>query len=293
MMAGPLKFGIFGFHRGADVSPEGLARRGRAAEAAGFESLWVGDHVVVPAVEPGSSAATTVTGAHVEDLRLEALIALTYLAAQTTTVRLGIGVIVVPQREPLTLAKQLASLDVLSGGRVIFGIGVGWLESELRALGVSMAERGARTDEYLAAMRAIWSGSPASYSGRFVSFENMVAVPPPLQQPHPPIVVGGYAPGALRRAIEQAHGWFGFNLDADRTAGYLEDLREAARRYERPAALGELEISVSVGGSVDAATAARYAALGVHRLILLPDGNARDSLDRVIGRAQQELIGRV
>src|SRR3712207_6818264 len=223
-----LKIGLFGFHRGADLDPDLLGRRARVAEQAGFESLWVGDHVVLPA---GPDDATP---GHVGDARLEALITLTFLAAHTTTVRLGTAVIVVPQRQPLVLARQLASLDVLSGGRLIFGIGVGWLEGELRALGVPMSERGARTDDYLAAMRAIWSGRPASYAGAHAAFENLVARPGPVQRPPPPIVVGGSSPGAFRRSVQQANGWAGWNLSPEGTAEALDALREAARRYPRP-----------------------------------------------------------
>src|SRR5215468_3301858 len=124
------------------------------------------------------------------DAILDPAIALTYAAAVTTRVRLGTGIIILPQRNPLVLAKELASLDVLSGGRLIFGIGVGYLEPEFRALGAPFANRGAVTDEYLAAMRAIWSEPRPAYQGRFVSFANVQAHPHPVQRPHPPVVVG-------------------------------------------------------------------------------------------------------
>ncbi|MDP8921623.1 MAG: TIGR03619 family F420-dependent LLM class oxidoreductase [Chloroflexota bacterium] len=283
---GALKLGLFGFHRGADLRPDLLARRARVAEQVGFESLWVGDHIVLPA-GPGDE-----TPGHVGDSRLEALITLAFLAAQTTTVLLGTAVIVVPQRQPLLLARQLASLDVLSGGRLIFGVGVGWLEGELRALGVAMSERGARTDDYLAAMRAIWTGDTASHGGRYASFSNLVARPGPVQRPHPPIVVGGNSPGAFRRAIQQANGWTGWNLGLEATAERLGRLRDAARRYARPVELGQLEITVGVPSPVGPETAGRYAALGVHRLVLLP-GDEAGAMDRVIEAAGRELIGRV
>ena len=281
-----LKIGLFGFHRGADIRPDLLARRARVAEQAGFESLWVGDHVVLPAGPDDD------TPGHVGDSRLEALITLTYLAAYTTTALLGTAVIVVPQRQPLVLARQLASLDVLSGGRLIFGIGVGWLEGELRALGVPMSERGARTDDYLAAMRAIWTGQPASHDGPYASFTNLVARPGPVQRPHPPIVVGGHSPGAYRRAIQQADGWAGWNLGLEGTADALAALRAAARRYPRPARLGALEISVGVPGPLERDAARRYADLSVHRIVLLP-GDTPGAMDRVIEAADRELIGRV
>jgi probable F420-dependent oxidoreductase len=287
-MPSPLKIGLFGLHRGECTDPAALTRVARAAESAGLESLWVGDHIVMPTDTSRSR------GMRWDDPRLEAVVALTYLAAQTNTIRLGVGVIVLPQRQPLVLARQLASLDVLSGGRLIFGIGVGWLEPELNALGVALAERGGRTDEYLTVLRGHWDGSLTSFDGRYVQFTGVQARPSPVQRPHPPIVVGGYAPAALRRTIEQANGWYGYAIDLAATEKALAGLREAASRYERSAALGPLEISVSPPpGPVDPATAERYAALGVHRLLLLPGDNRETTLLQLVEQAQGQLIGRV
>ncbi|HET9139224.1 LLM class flavin-dependent oxidoreductase, partial [Actinophytocola sp.] len=133
-----MKIALYGLHRGSSADPEVRTRRAQRAEEVGFESLWVGDHVALPADSTYDPP---------DQPRLEAVVALTHLAAVTSRVRLGFGVIVLPQRQPVLLAKQLASLDVLSGGRLTVGVGVGWIEPELRALGVSPAERGARTDE--------------------------------------------------------------------------------------------------------------------------------------------------
>src|SRR5205814_9800642 len=136
--------GLFGFHRGGSADPEQLTRRGQRAEELGFESLWVGDHLALPVAEQAADNAAY-------EPRLEALTTLTYLAAVTKRVKLATGVIVLPQRQPVLLAKQLASLDVLSSGRLIVGFGVGYVELELTALGANLKDRGARTDEYLAA----------------------------------------------------------------------------------------------------------------------------------------------
>jgi hypothetical protein len=160
-----MKFGLYGLHRGSSVEPEALARRARLAEDAGFESLWVGDHIAVPGDDPD------------DDDRLEAVTALSYLAAVTTGVRLCAGVLVLPQRHPVLLAKQLASVDRLSCGRLTVGIGVGHIEAELNALGVTLAGRGARTDEYLAAMRTLWTGQASSYAGEWVQFTSVVERP--------------------------------------------------------------------------------------------------------------------
>src|SRR6266536_1130466 len=136
-MADGLKLGLYGLHRGGSADPDTLVRRARLAEETGFESLWVGDHIALPAAADASADPA-------DQPRLEALVALTYMAALTTRVRLAIGVVVLPQRQPVLLAKQLATIDVLSKGRLIVGVGVGYMEPELQALGVSLADRGAR-----------------------------------------------------------------------------------------------------------------------------------------------------
>ena len=150
-MTDPMKIGLFDLNSGACSAPETAARIARLAEDAGFDSLWAGEHVVLPDPRVPPSPMEPM-----DDI-LDPIIALTFLAAQTRRVRLGTGIIILPQRNPLVLAKEIASLDVLSGGRFIFGVGVGYLEPEFRALGIPFADRGPRTDDYLAAMRAIWS----------------------------------------------------------------------------------------------------------------------------------------
>jgi probable F420-dependent oxidoreductase len=278
-MSGQLKFGLTAINGGATSYPEALAGVAQAAEMAGFDSLWAGEHHVLAA----SSTMIPATSRF-----LNPVVALTYAAAYTRTIRLGTGVLLLPQHQPLILAKELASLDVLSGGRLIVGIGVGWAEAEFEALGVPFHERGALADEYLAAMRAIWSEGTPAYHGRYVSFQDVVAYPHPVQQPAPRIVVGGRAAAVLRRAVEQANGWYGFALDLDETAALLAQLREAAQRYQRPASLGELEISVAPRVPLDKDTALHFTDLGVHRLILIPppsmDAPALEQWVKTIGQ---------
>ena len=284
-----MHFGLFSINAYAAIEPRTAARVARAAEAAGFESLWAGEHVVLPDPQaPPSPMGPT-------EPILDPAIALTFAAANTTRVRLGTGIIILPQRNPLVLAKELASLDVLSAGRLIVGIGVGYLEPEFRALGAPFADRGAVTDEYLGAMRAIWGQAKPAYQGRFVSFANVQAHPQPVQQPHPPFVIGGRSAPAFRRAVSQGHGWYGFGLDLDGTRRALEGLRAAAAEIARPAGLGQLEISITPGRGVgvDLATVEKYAALGVHRLILMPSAKLdADGLERYVQTVGRELVGR-
>jgi probable F420-dependent oxidoreductase len=260
-----MKFGLHSVNLHTCGYPETAARLARAAEAAGFESLWVADHVVLP--DPPLPQRPMAP-----DMRLlDPVVMLTYYAALTTRIRLATGVIVLPQRQPLVLAKQLATLDVLSNGRLIFGFGVGWCEPEFRALGVPFEHRGSRGDDYLAAMRAIWAQEKPAYQGPFVTFAGVQAQPQPMQRPTPPIIVGGRAPAAFRRAVEHGHGWYGFGMDVEQSARDVEALRQAEQRYHRPADLGKLEISITPPGyDIDLATAQRYAAVGVDRLVLRP-----------------------
>jgi probable F420-dependent oxidoreductase len=260
-----VKFGLHSVNLHTCSFPDAIARLGRAAEAAGFESLWVADHVVLP--DPPVPARPMAP----DQRLLDPIVALTFLAAHTSRILLGTGVIILPQRQALVLAKQLASLDVLSNGRLIFGLGVGWCEPEMRSVGVSFAERGRIADDYVAAMRAVWTQPKPSYRGPYVSFEGVQAMPRPVQTPVP-IVVGGRTPPAFRRAVTQGHGWYGFGLDVRETQKLGEALGEAAKQYPRPPELGPLEISVTPPGLdlPDKATVEAYAAAGVHRLILRP-----------------------
>lgn len=255
-----MKFGLFSMNSHVCSYPETAKRIAQLAEAAGFESLWAGEHVVLP--DPQTPESRMAPSERI----LDPIVTLTYLASHTRHVLLGTGIIILPQRNPLVLAKELVSLDVLSGGRLICGVGVGYVESEMRAVGVPFAERGARTDEYLAAMRAIWTQPKPAYHGQFVSFEGVQAHP----QRNIPIVIGGHTPAAYRRAAEQGTGWYGFALDLSDTARCLTRLREAREQYDRPGDHGELEISVTPRTSLTRTIVKQFVDLGVHRLIVMP-----------------------
>ncbi|HEX5696753.1 MAG TPA: TIGR03619 family F420-dependent LLM class oxidoreductase [Acidimicrobiia bacterium] len=264
-----MKFGLFGLHRGPGIAPDVLARRARAAEDAGFESLWVGDHIALPSGLPGA-----------EEPRLEALATLFYLAAVTSKVRLAAGVLVIPQRNPVLLAKQLTSLDVLSEGRLIVGVGVGHIEGELAALGVPMSARGSRTDDGLARIRELWAGARAR-GGRGVDGE-VVQFPAPVQDPHPPIVVGGHSRAALARAAGVGNGWFGWLTPPDRTRELIQHLEDFAESQPRPAMLGPLEITVAAPGQVTVDVVDAYERIGVSRLVVGPDTVDGNEPDRFI-----------
>ncbi len=267
-----MKFGLFGINFGPCANPEVAARVAQAAEAAGFDSDWTGEHVVLPDPQAPPSPSPP------ETQMLDPAAALALLAGRTKTLRLATGIIILPQRNPLVLAKELASVDVLSGGRLIFGLGAGYLKPEFDALGAPFADRGARTSEAIEVLRTLWTQDRPSFDGRFWSFSGIQAHPRPAQQPHPPIVVGGHSPPAYRRAVAQGDGWYGFALDADAAAASLEGLRKAAKDVERPSQRRSLEISVTPSVRLDADTVNRYADLGVDRLVPIARGRSADEL---------------
>ena len=267
-----MRLGLVHINMGSMVRPDELVAAARAAEGAGFDSVWSGEHIVLPDPQvPPSPMAP-------QDPALDPLLALTWAAAHTTTIRLATGIVVLPQRNPGVFAKQVASLDVLSRGRVTLGVGVGYLEPEFRALGANFPERGAVTDEYLDAMQTLWYDEHPEYHGRFVDFAGVDAHPRPIQRPIP-LVVAGHSPPAYRRVVARAHGWYGYWLTPEDVAASLAGLRAAAGRVERPAELGQLEINVTPGGRLTPERAAAYAELGVDRLVVLAapteDGPAR------------------
>lgn len=256
-----MRFGLFGINFGVCASGQTAAAIAQLAEAVGFESVWTGEHVVLPDPQVPPSPVPP------ETPFLDPAVALALVAGHTTRVRLGTGIIILPQRNPLVLAKELASVDVVSGGRLIFGLGIGYLKSEFDALGVSFEHKGRRAIEYLEAMLNVWTSPHPAYCGEFVSFAGIQALPRPVQQPHPPIVIGGRTASAYRRAVTHGNGWYGFALDYNDTAESLAGLRTARAEHARPSALGELEISVTPRGPLDLDSVKRFADLGVHRLI--------------------------
>jgi probable F420-dependent oxidoreductase len=206
-----MKFGLRYANLGRYVDGPAAVELAQAAEAAGFESIWTVEHVVVPHAYQSRYpySPTGRMGAGLEDFPIpDPLIWLAYIASATRTLKLGTAILILPQRNPVVTAKATATLDHLAGGgRVLLGIGVGWLAEEFRTLGVPFEDRGARTDEYVAAMRVLWSQERASFKGRFVSFDDVFCRPRPPAG-HIPIIVGGDTVHAARRAGRLGDGYF-------------------------------------------------------------------------------------
>ena len=263
-----MKFGL-AFASSVGIAGDDALDICRTAEAAGFESVWGGEHVILP---------TTIESAYpyTADAKIPAqpdtpipdpLIWLAFVAAAAPTLRLGTCILIVPQRNPLVLAKELATLDRLTGGRVELGIGVGWMREEFDALGVPWARRGARNDEYIAAMRALWAGPHAEFHGEFVDFPPVTCSPRPVQTSIP-VLVGGDTPAAVDRAVRIADGYFPGEGDAERLGGLIETLRTTAERSGRDPL--SIEVNAMFGAQMGdpVAGAARLAEIGVGRAMV-------------------------
>jgi probable F420-dependent oxidoreductase len=260
-----VKLGLFAINYGTCADPEVAIEVAQRAEAAGFESVWTGEHVVLPDPRPTWFSMPPTTPF------LDTTVALTLIAANTATLRVASGIYLLPFRNPVVLAKALASIDIVSAGRLIVGLGAGYVPAELAAAGVPRRERGSRMDDYMQAMRALWTMDRPRHAGPHVSFEGVDAHPRPVQRNGPPLVVGGEAGRALVRAVTMANGWYGFALDPAETERLLQHLARIAGTHERPADLGPLEITITPAGPFDRGMVERYESLGVDRLVLLPD----------------------
>lgn len=208
------------------ATPESLAALGPAAEERGFASLWAAEHVVtfesrdgrIPAGETGT---------------FDPFVVLTYLAATTSRIRLGTGVALVSQRQPLFMAKEAASLDRLSHGRLDLGVGVGWIREEFEALGLRRADRGKLADRNLAVMRTLWTDPVSEHHDDGYELPPCRAYPKPAQEPHPPVHVGGHSDAALRRVARHGQGWYAFGLDVETFAERLRSLERVLGAHDR------------------------------------------------------------
>jgi probable F420-dependent oxidoreductase len=203
-----MRYGFYLPTRGASATPDALEAHLQRGEALGFDSVMIADHVVFPTTI-ASKYPYTVSGVFPgQGDALEQLTLVTFAAAKTRRLRLVTSVMIVPYRNPVFTAKALATIDVLSGGRLTVGVGVGWLREEFEALASpDFARRGAATDEYLRIYKALWTASPVSFSGEFYRFAELRCEPLPVQKPHPPIWIGGHSPAAIRRAARLGDGW--------------------------------------------------------------------------------------
>ena len=193
-----------------------------SAEELGFESLWVSDHVVIPDSHQGFG-----------DVFYDPLITLTYVAANTRNISLGTSVIILPYRNPVVLAKMISTLDMLSEGRVILGVGAGWMQKEFEALGIPFNQRGEITDEYLAILKVLWTEDNPRFKGKYLEFSDIRFLPKPYKTPYPPIWVGGGSNKAIERAVTYGEGWHSVGLTPEKLKEKLKYVQELLEKHNK------------------------------------------------------------
>ena len=298
-----MKFGIQLPHFGPLASGEGTVAVALHAEALGFDSVWTGDHIVYPRAQAPRFGHEF----------YECVTTLTWVAARTARIGLGTAVLVLPYRNPLVLAKELTTLDVLAEGRLIVGIGVGWLAEEYAALGAPFDARGAATDEYLRIMRTLWTEDHPRFSGKFFRFDDLLFAPRPRRRPSPPVVVGGNTSHALRRAAELGDGWLpiwhaptgrGFTPAAlAEKITELASVRERAGRHERAEIFALMPLAIvdrpasgvpaPLVGTVEELVGLlrQYGRAGLDHVIVSPYyGIAPEQLPRTIAEVERLLL---
>src|SRR6478609_9813542 len=278
-----MRLGLHALGIGAGAKRAVIGEVSAAAERCGFATLWSGEHVVMvdrsASRYPYSDDGQIAVPAQAD--WIDPMVGLSFAAATTSTIGVATGVLLLPEHNPVHLAKQAATLDSLSSGRLTLGIGIGWSREEFDALGVPFERRGARTAEYVAAMRTLWRDDVASFGGEFVRFEAVRVNPKPVHDRRIPIVLGGNSDAALRRVAAWGDGWYGFNVDGvAAVAERVEFLHGLCREQGRDPA--ELRLAVALR-DLRAPDAASLAALGIDELVLVegPPDDARSAADWV------------
>jgi probable F420-dependent oxidoreductase len=285
-----MKVGIMPLFGGATAEPGYVARIARGLEERGFHSVWAVDHILLPTTfeskYPYSADGSFPVDPTIQGL--EPFNLLSFIAAQTSQIRLGTGVVVVPQRNPSLTAKQVADLDVLSGGRFDFGVGVGWLAEEFAALGEPWDKRGSRTDDYLRLMQALWTEHESSYDGRFRSLPPCTQYPKPVQQPHPPLYFGGESEPALRRVARFGH-WYGLDMLPEEMPAKIAELKVHCDREGRDVA--DVRIAVCpYARPCDRDALRRYEDAGVDQVIMAAFVPGQDAMEAAIDGIAASLL---
>jgi probable F420-dependent oxidoreductase len=286
-----MRIGVFSGFASPVATPEYIETFARGAEERGFAEIWVAEHVVLfdEHASPypyDTSGRFPITG---EAGLLDPFPTLGLLAAVTERIRIGTGICLVPQRNPVYTAKQVATTDWLSNGRFDFGVGVGWLAEEFAALGAPFDHRGSRTVEYLEVMKSLWCDEVSSYRGRFYSLPECRQYPKPVQSPHPPIYFGGESDAALERVARIGQGWYGFGLAPDATAAHVKQLEQLLAPRNRSRA----EVDVVISPYLLPTTrddVARYHEAGVDQLVLLAPARDRESIPALLDHLVSEYL---
>jgi probable F420-dependent oxidoreductase len=284
-----MKFGLMFVNSGPFANPDTFDALVRTADEVGFESLWTVEHVVVP-VGYESEYPYSPTGKMPGDETAvipDPILPLAYAAAVTKQIRLGTGIMILPQRHPAYVAKEFATLDVLSRGRALAGVGIGWLREEFDSLGIPFGERAPRTEEAVRAIRSLWADGAQPFEGRFYRWPAVESNPKPVQKPGVPIIVGGHVEGAARRAARVGDGFFPARGDLQTLPPLLDAMRDECGKTGRDPE--EIEITTGAG-PLDLDTVRRYEDLGVSRLVMPPPAFDADGLKAALPKVAEALI---
>ncbi|MGH7781997.1 MAG: LLM class F420-dependent oxidoreductase [Candidatus Binataceae bacterium] len=284
-----MKFGTFLMQ----TNPSSLSAVARKAEELGYESLWIPEHIILP-LEYKSPYPYSTSGrmpAPPETPLHDPMLALAFIAGITTRIRLATGIYVLPIRNPFATAKAVASLDVLSGGRFIFGVGIGWLEEEFEAVGMNFKDRALRSREYVGLLKELWASNAPLYKGKTVGIEGFRMMPKPVQKPHPPFVFGGHTEPSLKRAARLGDGWYGIAESLAGIRGVISRLRGHEAALGRTTPL-ELTVSPRLGGPVTIEQVRELGQMGVSRIILGTTPATREQLAEM-ERLRDEVMAKV
>jgi probable F420-dependent oxidoreductase len=284
-----MKFGLMFVNSGPFANPDTFDALVRTADEVGFESLWTVEHVVVP-LGYESEYPYSPTGKMPGDETAvipDPILPLAYAAAVTKQIRLGTGIMILPQRHPAYVAKEFATLDVLSRGRALAGVGIGWLREEFDSLGIPFGERAPRTEEAVQAIRSLWADGAQPFEGRFYRWPAVESNPKPVQKPGVPIIVGGHVEGAARRAARVGDGFFPARGDFQTLPPLLDAMRDECGKTGRDPE--EIEITTGAG-PLDLDTVRRYEDLGVSRLVMPPPAFDVDGLKAALPKLAETLI---
>jgi probable F420-dependent oxidoreductase len=297
-----MKFGVCIPHYGRAIEVENLTQMAVRAEELGFDSIWVTDHLIVPHEIPGRTDIV-----YRNDM-LEPLTFLTHLGAVTNRVSIGTSVVILPYRNPIILGKMIATADVLSRGRVIFGAAVGWMEGEFDALNAPFAERGPVSNEYIRLLKELWASPTPSFQGKYFQFSEVTVSPMPVQRPHPPVWIGGRSRRAIRRAVNLGDGWHPTQMEPDeleKNVDYMKRYSASVGRESPP--LLSFRGTLSFDGDANGgqrpplsgttgdivADVHRYAEVGVEHIIMEVAGDDYSDKFRAMERFVREVRPRI
>ena len=276
-----MKIGTFASIVTPICSPELILDLGKGIEAAGLDSLWLGEHVVLfdemevgyPGTPDGKLPIPEGAGLP------NSVVLFSYLASATSKIRFGTGITLIPQRNLIYTADEFATLDYLSGGRVDLGVGVGWCKEELVACGYDFSTRGARCDEMLEAMIKLWTEREVTYNGEHIQLKAAKLDPKPVQSPHVPLIIGGYSPAAMRRTARFGQGWLGFGTDPEQTAAAIQGIDAALDAAGRSREGFEV---IVMPAEANADTVKQFQDIGVDRLVPMLVASDADGVNKRI-----------